>query len=69
MLGMLNRTTCTLLQEFFAIMHSLKSDGLEIGLVSSTALSMFFDSDAEIIAEDIMALSISGRSSMIIQVR
>ena len=69
MLDMLDRTTCTLSQELFAIMHSLKSDGLAIGLVSSIVLSMVFDSDAEIIAEAIMALSISGRSSMIIQVR
>ena len=58
MLDMLDRTTCTLSQELFAIMYSLKSDGLAIGLVSSIVLSMVFNSDADIIAEAIMALSI-----------
>ena len=63
---MLDRTTCTFSQELFAIMHASKPDGLEIGLVLSIVLSMVSYSDAEIIAEAIMALSISGRSSMII---
>ena len=69
MLDMLDRKTCTSSQEIFEIMHSLKPDGLAIGIVSSIVLSMVFYSDAEIIAEAILGLSISGRSSMIIWVR